>query len=139
VAHAGPSGVATGGQDPHGERGYVYVDVRSIPEFEAGHPEGAFNIPVAHATPQGMAPNLEFSSVVEKSFGKDARIIVGCRSGGRSLQAASILQSVGFTSVVDQRAGYEGSGEPGWRPLGLPTVKVGAPGRDYESLLAKAR
>ena len=25
------------------EAGYVYVDVRSIPEFDAGHPTGAFS------------------------------------------------------------------------------------------------
>ena len=28
--------------------GYAYVDVRSIPEFEAGHPEGAYNVPLLH-------------------------------------------------------------------------------------------
>ena len=26
--------------------GYIYVDVRSIPEFEQGHPEGAVNVPL---------------------------------------------------------------------------------------------
>ena len=28
--------------------GYTYVDVRSIPEFEQGHPEGAVNVPLLH-------------------------------------------------------------------------------------------
>ena len=28
--------------------GYVYLDVRSVPEFEAGHPRGAYNVPLLH-------------------------------------------------------------------------------------------
>jgi rhodanese-related sulfurtransferase len=120
--------------------GYAYVDVRSIPEFEAGHPEGAYNIPVAHAGPGGMAANRDFVSVVEANFGKDTKLVLGCQSGGRSLQAAQVLQSAGFTSVVDQRAGFGGAGaEPGWRPLGLPTAQTAASGRDYAALKARVR
>jgi rhodanese-related sulfurtransferase len=120
--------------------GYVYVDVRSTPEFEAGHPEGAYNVPIAHMGAGGMAPNPDFMDVMEKTFAKNAKIVVGCRSGGRSLQAASILQSAGFTDVVDQRAGFEGAGrEPGWRPKGLPTSTTAASGRDYGALRDKAR
>jgi rhodanese-related sulfurtransferase len=121
------------------DQGYVYVDVRSIPEFEAGHPEGAYNVPIAHLGRAGMAPNADFLTVVEKTFAKDARLVLGCKSGSRSLQAASILQSVGFTNVVDQRAGFDGApGSPGWRVQGLPTSSTAAPGRDYETLEAKA-
>jgi rhodanese-related sulfurtransferase len=105
------------------KQGYVYVDVRSIPEFEAGHPEGAYNVPLAHLGPHGMAPNTEFMTVMEKHFPKDAKIVVGCKSGGRSLQAATILLSSGYTDVIDQRAGFSGSHEPGWTQVGLPTAK----------------
>jgi rhodanese-related sulfurtransferase len=122
------------------QEGYVYVDVRSIPEFEAGHPEGAYNVPIAHLGPGGMAPNPDFVDVMERNFAKDARIVLGCRSGGRSLQAASILQSAGFTNVVDQRAGFEGAGrESGWRPKGLPTSMAPASGCDYHALRDKGR
>jgi len=38
------------------KEGYAYVDVRSVPEFESGHPEGAYNVPLAHLGPQGMKP-----------------------------------------------------------------------------------
>ena len=31
-----------------GEEGYAYIDVRSIPEYEAGHPAGAHNVPLLH-------------------------------------------------------------------------------------------
>jgi len=124
------------------QQGYAYVDVRSIPEFEAGHPAGAYNVPVLHMGPGGrMAPNPDFLGVMEAGFAKNATIVVGCRSGGRSLQAAMMLAASGFTNVVDQRAGFEGMGpgsEPGWRPKGLPVSLKGDPERTYESLKAKA-
>ena len=28
--------------------GYAYIDVRSIPEYERGHPAGAHNVPLLH-------------------------------------------------------------------------------------------
>src|SRR4029450_1350588 len=67
------------------EEAYVYVDVRAIPEFEAGHPEGAYNVPLLHARAGTMLPNPDFLAVMQRHFPKDARLVVGCRSGGRSL------------------------------------------------------
>ena len=55
---------------------YVYVDVRSVPEFEAGHPTGAYNVPLMHQGPAGMTPNPDFLDVMEKSFAKGARLVV---------------------------------------------------------------
>jgi rhodanese-related sulfurtransferase len=121
------------------KEGYVYVDVRSIPEFEAGHPEGAYNVPLAHLQPQGMAANLEFLAVMQKNFPKDAKIVVGCKSGGRSLQAATQLLAVGYMDVVDQRAGFLGATEPGWAPKGLPTSNEAPPDRTYAGLGGKTR
>ena len=118
--------------------GYTYLDVRSVPEFEAGHPKGAFNIPLMHMGPGGMAPNPDFLAVVQKTFPADSKLVVGCKAGGRSLRAAGMLEAAGFTNVVDQRAGYEGGGgEPGWKPRGLPTSAAAEPGRAYESLIGK--
>jgi len=117
--------------------GYVYVDVRSLPEFESGHPQGAYNVPLMHQGPAGMTPNPEFLSVMEKSFAKDARLVLGCKAGGRSQRAAGLLESAGYTNLVDQRAGYEGGqGEPGWRPQGLPTSTTAAADHTYEGLRA---
>ena len=121
------------------KEGYVYLDVRSLPEFEAGHPTGAYNVPLLHQGPVGMTPNPDFLSVMEKSFPKGARLVVGCKAGGRSQRAAALLESAGFTSVVDQKAGYEGPNplEPGWRPKGLPTSTDAAADHTYEGLRAK--
>lgn len=120
--------------------GYTYLDVRSVPEFEKGHPTGAYNVPLLHMGPAGMSPNADFLPVIERNFPKDAKLVVGCKMGGRSLQAATVLLSAGYVHVVDQRAGYEGPpGEPGWRPQGLPTAAEAPPDRTYEALLTKAR
>ncbi len=32
--------------------GYVYIDVRSIPEYERGHSAGAHNVPLLHVDAQ---------------------------------------------------------------------------------------
>ena len=127
------------------DAGYTYVDVRSQEEFRAGHPEGAVNVPLLDVGPAGMAPNPEFLPVMEGAFAKDAKLVVGCRSGGRSLRAAEMLVAAGFSEIVDQRAVYEGApgqfgarAEPGWAPSGLP-VATGAPaGRTWADVKAKA-
>jgi rhodanese-related sulfurtransferase len=58
---------------------------------------------------------------------------VGCKSGGRSLQAATLLTAKGWTQVVDMRGGFDGERAPmgravvkGWSDEGLPVEK--APG-----------
>ena len=126
------------------EDGYVYLDVRSIPEFDAGHAAGAYNIPLLHATPSGMRPNGDFMSVVLAVFPKDTKLVVGCRSGNRSLRAAEALLGAGFTHVVDQRAGHGGARdafgqvqEPGWEGAGLEVAIEPHPERTYDALLGR--
>ena len=126
------------------EEGYVYLDVRSEPEFAAGHPSGAQNVPLMNAGPAGMTPNPEFLDVVLALYPKDAKIVVGCRSGQRSMRAAEAMIAAGYTNVIDQRAGFEGPRdafgrvtEPGWGPAGLP-VEQATPGGSYAELRRKA-
>jgi rhodanese-related sulfurtransferase len=116
------------------QEGYVYVDVRSIPEFDAGHPTGAYNVPLNHMGAMGMTANPEFMAVMEKAFPRDTKLVLGCQSGGRSLRAAVMLEQAGWTSVVDQRAGFQGHAEPGWRPAGLPVSKDAPADHTYEGL-----
>ena len=123
--------------------GYAYLDVRSVPEFAAGHPTGAYNVPLLNMGPGGMVDNPEFLAVVEKNFARDARLVVGCKSGGRSARAAGLLERAGYTNLVDQRNGYDGTPlptggvEPGWRPKGLPTSTAAMPERTYDALKAR--
>ncbi len=124
------------------DAGYAYVDVRSIPEFEAGHPAGAYNVPFAHQTASGMQPNQDFIRVMAAAFPKDAKLVLGCRSGNRSLRAAHLLIQEGYRDVVDQRAGTAGARnpfgqleEPGWEAAGLEVATEAHPERSYQALL----
>ena len=115
--------------------GYVYLDVRTVAEFDAGHPSGAYNIPAFIADSGAMAPNPSFVAEVRSAFPTDTAMVLGCRSGGRSLMALRILEAEGFTNLVDNEAGWAGApGSIGWRPAGLPAATQAEPGRDYASL-----
>jgi rhodanese-related sulfurtransferase len=121
--------------------GYTYVDVRSIPEYEQGHPKGARNVPFMNFDAGRMVLNPEFMQVMEKLFPKDSKLVIGCKSGGRSLQAATLLERLGYKNLVDMRGGFDGEmnphtgqmGLPGWSRVGLP-VETQTPGGSYSEL-----
>ena len=125
----------------------IYLDVRSVPEFEAGHPKDAINIPLLHLNPDtGMAPNEDFLNVVDAHLSKDAKLVVGCKAGGRSARACDLLAQRGFTNVRNVRGGFvaatDNSGrvvEPGWSMLNLPTSTEAPEEAHYDALLAKAK
>ena len=123
--------------------GATYVDVRSVPEFQQGHPEGAFNIPLLHLDPQTrqMRPNPEFVTVVKGNFPLDATLVIGCQMGGRSQQACEILSNAGFQDVANVLGGYGGApqmGHLGWVQAGLPVETAADEAREYEALQKKA-
>lgn len=123
----------------------VYLDVRSEPEFKAGHPAGAYNVPLLHldeATGR-PEPNSDFERVVANVFSKTTKVIVGCQSGGRSQRAAEILAGLGFTDVSNMQGGFGGARDPsgqvtmaGWQESGLPVESTPLPGRSYAELSA---
>src|SRR5437899_12025810 len=92
------------------KQGYVYVDVRSVPEFAAGHPTGAYNVPLMNMGPGGMTPNADFLAVME-TFPREAKLVVGCKAGGRPARAASTLEAAGDPDVVGPARGCEGGTE----------------------------
>jgi thioredoxin 1 len=72
------------------ETGARLVDVRSPDEFAAGHLPGAINVPL-----QQLGSRLG-------EFGPHGTaLVVHCRSGGRSANAARLLQQAGFARVYD--------------------------------------
>lgn len=106
------------------EDGTVFVDVRTVEEFDDGHVPGAINVPINLSGPGGMQPNPDFLTVMEACFNKDETLIVACKAGGRSLRAAQALDAAGFADVLDMTAGFDGKktafGEviPGWHAEG---------------------
>jgi rhodanese-related sulfurtransferase len=123
-------------------QGYIYLDVRTIPEFEAGHVRGAKNVPVVEPDASGrMQLNPRFVEIVEVNFGKDVKCITGCQKGGRSIKAAELLLAAAFSHVLDMRGGFGGEADetgrvtfPGWSLRGLPAARESAPEDRYENL-----
>lgn len=127
--------------------GYTYVDVRSVPEFDVGHPKGAVNVPLLHfdAHTGQMMPNREFLDVMRANFASDAKLLIGCQVGGRSAQAAQYLTLAGFNDVANVLGGYAGlrdpmtgeDGDEGWVHAALPTESGEPEGRSYGDLYAR--
>ncbi len=130
-----------------GDPEYIYLDVRSVPEFEAGHPVRAINIPIMNFSPgSGMSPNQDFVAVVEAALAKDAKLVVGCKTGGRSARACEVMSQMGFTNVANVRGGFVGAmdnlgrvTEPGWSMLDLPICTKCDGEARYKALAGKAK
>jgi arsenate reductase len=109
----------------------VYLDVRTVEEFEAGHPAGARNVAVLVRDPASgrPRPNPEFLAVVQRHLPPATPLLVGCQSGMRSQHACELLADAGYTDLANVRGGFGGSEDAaGWKESGLP-VESGATGR----------
>ena len=91
-----------------GHAEYTLIDVREPDEWARGHAAGAVNFP------RGV---LEWR-VESKVPRKDAKIVVYCRLGWRSVLAAESVQKMGYTNVYSFDGGFEA-----WAAAGLPTEK----------------
>ena len=107
--------------------GALYLDVRTSEEFEAGHPLGAINVPLSFRRQGALVPNEAFVSQVRARVVSSRPLVVGCRSGGRSGRAVSMLLAEGFEWLFDCSAGFEGQRDPfgrmvlaGWSAEDLP-------------------
>ncbi|MGD8816773.1 MAG: rhodanese-like domain-containing protein [Acidobacteriota bacterium] len=125
----------------------VYLDVRSEHEFEQGHPAGALNIPLFHFDPatRQPQPNQQFLAVVSALIERDVSVYIGCASGQRSHQAATLLLSAGYETVFNVDGGFSGKRDPfgvvlveGWQQAGLPCSDGDGDERSYSYLLAAA-
>ncbi len=130
------------------DEGYRYLDVRTEGEFAAGHPATAVNVPVVspdRATGQ-MVMNPDFLTVVEAHLPKDAKIVVGCMSGGRSQRAAELLTQAGYAHVVNMQGGFGGARDQtgrtvvaGWAERELPVCKDCGAENSYAGLRRKVQ
>ena len=73
------------------EKDYIILDVRRPDEYAEGHIPGAINV-----------PNEEISTAeISKLPDKSQLILVYCRSGRRSKEAAGKLVKLGYTNIVE--------------------------------------
>lgn len=117
------------------------VDVRTIPEFNfVGVPElgsvGKKPLLVEWQIYPSMEVNPKFVEAVVAGVeacgtGKDSKIFMLCRSGGRSMAAAKALTSAGFKTAYNVAGGFEGDTDEeghrgnraGWKFDKLPWVQ----------------
>lgn len=113
----------------------LLIDIRSNMEFLfVGHPKGAIHVPWIDEPDWCVNPNFEkeirqlmLGGVCEPE-GHSPPIILICRSGKRSVEAAELLLSSGFNNVCHVDEGFEGERDAeyhrgtvgGWRYRGLP-------------------
>lgn len=106
------------------------VDVRSAEERKfVGHVPESLHVPWATGT--SLTRNPRFVRELEAKVGKEARVLLLCRSGKRSALAAEAAAKAGFTQVFNVLEGFEGEidaqqhrgGQDGWRFHGLPWVQ----------------
>ncbi len=78
------------------EHGALLIDVRAHKEYDAGHIEGALNIP------------YEDTGALVSAIGTDRQrqVVVYCRSGGRAGKAQAALTEKGYNNVFNA-TGYE--------------------------------
>ena len=73
------------------ETGYIILDVRRADEFSAGHIPGAINV----------ANESIGTDEIAELPDKNQLIMVYCRSGRRSKEAAEKLVKLGYTNIVE--------------------------------------
>lgn len=74
-----------------GEEAYILLDVRTQEEYDEGHIPGAINI-----------PNEEIGTAEPEELpDREQMILVYCRSGRRSKEAAGKLAALGYTQVLE--------------------------------------
>lgn len=93
----------------------VLIDVRSIPEYVAGHPDKALNIPYPRIHPSIDATlsaedkkTLLLEAVQAAIPDKNTPIFTLCKTGSRSVDAANILAEAGYTNVRNIWEGFVG-------------------------------
>ena len=83
------------------------LDVRTPQEYAEGYIDGALNINIQ---------SDDFQQRAEKELSKDSTILVYCRSGRRSMEAAEMLTKLGY-KVVNLKGGIIE-----WKGAGLPVT-----------------
>jgi rhodanese-related sulfurtransferase len=89
----------------------------------------------------GRDMNEKFLGVVEARIPQEAKIVVGCKTGGRSASACEILARAGYKNLRNIDGGYSGVTDPtghvvkeGWSTLGYPIERGEGGENGYEAL-----
>jgi molybdopterin/thiamine biosynthesis adenylyltransferase/rhodanese-related sulfurtransferase len=90
------------------ERGATIIDVREGSEWEEGHIPGA-----VHVSRSYLEQNIEAAAP-----DREAKVVLYCAGGVRSLFTAQAMQAMGYTDVVSMSGGFQA-----WKAEGRPWTK----------------
>lgn len=104
------------------------IDVRTTIEYGfVGHPIGAIHVPLKDFPSMQTLPDFvdRLSATIPD---RDTPLVLMCRSGVRSLEAAKLLEQAGYRQLINMDEGFEGDKDAqshrgtlgGWRFHGLP-------------------
>lgn len=91
-----------------GDENVVLIDVREPDEWRSGYIKGARHVPLGSLS----------SKLDELKQDPDKQILLYCRSGNRSSQAANTLVKAGFTDVAHLAGGITA-----WKAENFPVTK----------------
>lgn len=106
------------------EKGATLIDVRTIEEWQTvGQPDldnlGKKTIFLSWRKNPGYELNEEFVSNIESRLpSKDEKVLLLCKGGGRSREAAIALTAAGYSQAYNIENGFEAEG--GWKFSQLP-------------------
>lgn len=120
------------------DRESVLVDVRTLPEWTfVGIPDLSSVGKEALKLSWRIYPAMDINPVFTRKLSNDIKdkeknILFICRSGGRSLEAAEAMTSLGYKNCFNISDGFEGSVDSaghrgnvdGWKAANLPWVQV---------------
>jgi rhodanese-related sulfurtransferase len=80
-----------------GDESFILLDIRTEAEYQAGHIQGA----------QWFARGRLEYYIQDLIKDPDSKIVLYCRTGGRSALATLTLQDMGYNNVVDLDGGFK--------------------------------
>lgn len=107
----------------------LFIDVRSeIEYFFVGHPVGVEHISWSDGPDWEINPDFVRHVARLAGDGLQRPVVLICRCGRRSVQAAQALEAAGFADIINVLHGFEGDRDElhhrntrnGWRVDGLP-------------------
>lgn len=107
----------------------LLLDVREPAEFASMHIADSLNVPRGVLE---QACEWDYDDTVPAlANGRQTQVVVVCRSGYRSLLAADVMRSMGFTSVVSLKTGVRG-----WNDFEQPLVDPAGQRADADAVEA---
>lgn len=89
------------------KEGFYLIDVREPEELKQGFIETSRNIPVGQVFQAFQLDDKDFEDKYKfEKPPKTAKVVVYCKAGGRSTDAANTLSSLGYTNLYNYVGSY---------------------------------